>query len=89
MTSLQPHTHINVGGHKSVTLISLCFPFFEIHFILLFFNKPTPAHTSCIAIQFLISSYTLLSPTAIIREYTHQNIYSIRKFDKTDNVRVT
>ena len=67
--------------------MSLCYPFFEIRYIF-FFNKPTSAHTSCMEIHFLISSYTLLSPTVIISVYAHQNIYIIRKCDKTDNVRV-
>jgi len=58
-------------------------------FLLFFLNKPTFTHTLCIEIQFHIFSYTLLLPTAIIKKYTHQNIYKIRKFGKTDNVRIT
>ena len=46
-------------------------------FIYLFFDNPTSAYTAPIEIQFFISSYTLLSPTAINRKYTNQNIYGI------------
>ena len=50
-------------------------PFHPVSFIILFFNKPKPAFTAYIEKQVLISSLTLLSPIAIIREHTHQNIY--------------
>jgi len=57
-------------------------------FILLFFDNPTSAHTARIENQFLISFYTLCGPIAVIKEYTHWNIYSIIKFDKTGNVSI-